>query len=134
MYVCLTSMVCLRLLITKLNFGASSLSGEESQSKMTQGRGALWRLLIQEMCDKLESAILEDRRTKVSVLAHELGISEGTVIHIIHEKLHMSKVSSRWVPRMLTPAQKKNRSDICKENLEFSKQIGETFFSQNSNW
>ena len=45
----------------------------------------------QEMCDKLESAILEDRRTKVSVLAHELGISEGTVIRIIREKLHMSK-------------------------------------------
>ena len=87
----------------------------------------------QEMCDKLESAIPEDRRTKVSVLAHELGISEGTVVHMIHEKLHMSKVSSRWVPRMLTPAQK-NRSDICKENLEFSKQIGETFFPQNSNW
>ena len=49
-----------------------------------------------EMCQKVENMILQDRRVKVSVIAHELGISAGTVSSIIHSVLMMSKVSSRW--------------------------------------
>ena len=63
-----------------------------------------------------------------SVLAHELGISEGRFIHNIYEKIQMFKVSSCWVPKMLTSAQ--NRSDIRKGNLELFKQIGETFYTR----
>ena len=40
-----------------------------------------------------------------SVVSHELGISTGTVSNIIHSVLMMSKVSLRWVSRMLTPEQ-----------------------------
>ena len=57
----------------------------------------------EEMCRKVEDMILQDRRIKVSVIAHELGISAGTVPSIIHSVLMMSKVSSRWVPGMLAP-------------------------------
>ena len=69
-----------------------------------------------------------NRRIKVSVLVHELEISEGIVIHIIRKKLHVPKVSSWWVPKMLTPAQ--NRPDTCKENFQPLKQIGEHFASE----
>ena len=50
------------------------------------------------MCQKVVDMILQDHRVKVSVIAHELGISAGTVSSIIHSVL-MSKVSSRWVPQ-----------------------------------
>ena len=39
----------------------------------------------EEMCHKLESLILADRRMKVSRLAEETGISAGAVWTIIHE-------------------------------------------------
>jgi hypothetical protein len=56
----------------------------------------------EEMCQKLESLILAGRQMKVSRLAEETGISAGAVWTIIHEKLDMSKVSARWIPRMLS--------------------------------
>ena len=44
-----------------------------------------------EMCQKEEDMILQHRRVKVSVIAHELGVSAGTVSSIIHSVLMMSK-------------------------------------------
>ena len=46
-----------------------------------------------EMCQKVEDMILQDRRVKVSVIAHKLGISTGTVSSIIHS-VFMAKVNS----------------------------------------
>lgn len=33
-------------------------------------------------------------------------------------EMHMRKISTRWVPKMLTDEQKNNRVDISKKNLE----------------
>jgi histone-lysine N-methyltransferase SETMAR len=55
---------------------------------------------------------------KVSRLAEETGISAGAVWTIIHEKLDMSKVSARRVPRMLSPFQKDTCRQCWQENLE----------------
>lgn len=71
-----------------------------------------------EMCDKVEAMVLEDRRMKVSTIATALGISEPSVLTILHEKLGMNKVSARWVPRLLTPEQKTRRQQICQNNLD----------------
>lgn len=70
------------------------------------------------MCQKVEDLVMQDRRIKVSQIAGELGISEPSVITILHDHLLMSKVSSRWVPRMLTPVQKQFRVQFSQENLE----------------
>jgi len=40
----------------------------------------------------------------------------------------MSKVSVRWVPRMLSPFQKDNRRQCCQENLELLTEDPEHFF------
>jgi histone-lysine N-methyltransferase SETMAR len=48
-----------------------------------------------------------------------LGISHGSVETILHEKLGMSKVCARWVPRMLTSVQKADRMDASSELLGF---------------
>ena len=67
----------------------------------------------EEMCQKLESLILADRRMKVSRLAEETGISAGAVWTIIHGELDMSKVSARWVPRMPSRFQKDTHRQCC---------------------
>ena len=58
-------------------------------------------VISQEMIDRVERLVLNNRRIKVAELASECGISNGSVYTIIHEHLGMSKVSARWVPRTL---------------------------------
>ena len=45
-------------------------------------------------------------------------MSVGSIETILHDHLHMSKVSARWVPRLLTPNQKEQRDVSCKELIE----------------
>ena len=83
-----------------------------------------------EICQKLDDTILQDRRVKVSVIAHELGFSAGIVSSIIHSVLMMSKVSFRCVPWMLTPEQKAWRQKFSEENLDIFRANLENFFSR----
>ncbi|PNF14585.1 hypothetical protein B7P43_G13275, partial [Cryptotermes secundus] len=53
------------------------------------------------MVERVEKVVLEDRRLSVENIASKVGISVGSVHTILHEDLRMQKVSSRWVPRML---------------------------------
>lgn len=70
-----------------------------------------------KMVDRVRDLVLEDRRISVSTIEHALCISHGSVITILHDKLHMSKVSARWVPRMLTPFQKQIRLNCATQLL-----------------
>ena len=63
--------------------------------------GHLADVISQEMIDRVERLVLNNRRIKVAKLASKCGISNGSVYAIIHEHLGMSKVSARWVPRNL---------------------------------
>ena len=57
-------------------------------------------------------------------------MSEPSVLTILHDHLGMSKVSSRWVPRMLTPLQKQCRVHFSEENLGLYEADPETFLSR----
>ncbi|XP_026318431.1 protein GVQW3-like [Hyposmocoma kahamanoa] len=62
--------------------------------------------------EKIEKFILEDARLKKKQLFELVGVSDITILRILHDHLGMTKVSARWVPRMLTrriKAQTKNR-------------------------
>jgi hypothetical protein len=41
--------------------------------------------------------LLNNRRVKVRELEEACNISHGTAISILHEHLHMKKLSARWV-------------------------------------
>ena len=60
----------------------------------------------------------------------ETGLSYGSVSKMIQNKLHMSKVSSRWVPRLLTPFQKQTRRDLSRQMLTLLEQDEEDFFGR----
>ena len=83
-----------------------------------------------EMCQKAEDIILQDRRVKISVIAHEVVILVGTVSSISHSVLMLSKVNSRWVPRMLTPEQKACSQQFSEENLDMLRANPDNFFSR----
>jgi len=55
-----------------------------------------------EIIDKVYDIVLTDRRVKVRELVEATGISTDSVISILHKQLGMKKLSTRWVPRLLT--------------------------------
>ncbi|CAH2257986.1 jg25254 [Pararge aegeria aegeria] len=78
-----------------------------------------------EIIQKVEKLILEDARLKKKQLAEMVGVSDTTIFKILHDHLGMTKVSARWVPRMLTPPQKQQRVecsraflDLCNEDQD----------------
>ena len=61
-----------------------------------------------EMMDKIHYMVLSDRRIKMRKIVEATGISQGTVSSISHEKLGVTKISARWVPRLLLDENKRN--------------------------
>jgi histone-lysine N-methyltransferase SETMAR len=79
---------------------------------------------------QVEAAILEDRRITVRQLAQDVKISVGSVEKVIHDHLHMRKVSARWVPRLLTPFQKQERVTCSQALLTMCQENQEDFFDR----
>ena len=68
-----------------------------------------------ENVEIMQNLIMCDRRRDLrSIASEEVGIRFGAVQTIITDILGMSKVSARWVPRMLTDDQKRSRLDISR--------------------
>lgn len=80
--------------------------------------------------EKVEKLILEDTRLKKKQLAEMVGVSPATILNILHDHLGMSKVSARWVPRMLTPPQKQLRVEYSKEFLDLCSADKEEIFAR----
>ena len=62
-----------------------------------------------EMIDKIQDMILSDQRIKVRKIVETTGISQDTVFSILHKKLGVKKISARWVSRLLSEENKRNR-------------------------
>ena len=67
---------------------------------------------------EVEAIIMSDRRIKVLEVAVGCGISFGTAHNIIHDELHLSKVSARWVPRNFSLQDRHQRVEACRELLD----------------
>ena len=71
-----------------------------------------------ENIKKVHQIIFENRKLKLREIADILNISYGSVYDILHENLSMRKLLSKWVPRLLTVDQKRQRvidSERCLE-------------------
>jgi len=68
-----------------------------------------------EIIDEVYDIVLTDR-VKVRELVEATGISHGTVISILHEQLGMEKLSTRWMPHLLTVNHKREPYDDFKIN------------------
>ena len=74
-----------------------------------------------EMIDKIHDMVLSDQRIKMREIVEATCISQGTVFSILHEKLGVKKISARWMPRLLSEENKRNRV-VDTEIKEQSKQ------------
>lgn len=83
--------------------------------------GAPKTAVTPEVIDKVHDMVLADRRVKVCELAEAMGISIERTYFILHNELDMKKLCARWVPRLLTPEQKRNRMRTSADCLEVFK-------------
>ena len=74
-----------------------------------------------ETIAKIHGIIMADRRVTERYIAIELGISRERVHTVIHNELQMSRVSARWVPKLLSADQKRTRHNMSKDNLAIFK-------------
>jgi histone-lysine N-methyltransferase SETMAR len=58
---------------------------------------------------KIGELIRANRRITVLELPQEVESSVGSVEEILHNELKVSKVSARWVPRLLSPEHRERR-------------------------
>lgn len=84
----------------------------------------------EDMVKEVENLIQQDRRISITQIVNVVGISRGSIADIIHNELHMTKVSARWIPRLLTPVQKAHRVTSCQEMLDMCNTDEEKFFSR----
>ena len=71
--------------------------------------------------------IMENRRMKVCEIAEDVGISTERVHNILHEKLHVKKLCTRWVPQLLTLDQKRMRKNVSMQCLTMFKRNPQDF-------
>ena len=91
--------------MTKFRAGRDSFENEQ-QPRPTA------TVTTDEIIDKIKNLVVADRRLKIREIAAEVGISTERVHFVLHEKLGMTKVCARWVPRLLTNEQKQNRAQL----------------------
>lgn len=79
---------------------------------------------------RVEGLVRADRRVTVREIAKELCLSSSAVFRILTEELNMSKVSARWVPRLLRDADKQRRLECSSEFLERFDAEGDNFLDR----
>ena len=82
-----------------------------------------------EIVDQAQQLVMNDCRLTVRYLAAAVGVSINSVETILHQHLRLSKVSARWVPRMLNREQKIERMDISETLVEKFTADPEVFFA-----
>lgn len=76
--------------------------------------------------EQMERLLDTNRRISITSLSEELNVSRGTVGTLL-ETAGYRKVSSRFVPRFLTPDMRERRLEACLENLAIVEEYGERF-------
>ena len=71
---------------------------------------------------------MHDRQISVRRLAYELSIPTITVHEIMSNHLSMKKVSTGWVPKLLTTIQRANRLECYQELLQESEVNSDNYF------
>ena len=62
---------------------------------------------------QVNTLIQGDCRMGIHRISKELSVSYGTVFTILHKDLQLKKKAAKFIPHVLTPAQRENRSDFA---------------------
>lgn len=69
--------------------------------------------------DRVRELVEADPHTTYERLEAETQLNTFTLHQILHQALSLRKVTSRWVPHLLTDENRQKRVEICVENLTY---------------
>lgn len=114
------SMTTIRYWFNEFKRGRTSVFDEERSGRPIE-------VTTEDMVNKIHDIVLADRRVKIREIADIVHISIERIQNILHEKLGMRKLSARWVPRLLTVEQKRNRMTTSEHCLNMFKRNPKEF-------
>ena len=90
--------------------------GHEPVSDMPRS-GRPWTAITRRTVTRVQQELDQDRRVSIRQIVENTGFSQGTVHRILKKELKVRQISCKFVPKILTGAQRQQRVDICTENL-----------------
>ena len=85
---------------------------EDFQDDPRSGRPAT--AVTEENIAAVQNMIADDPRITQVMIATHLNIGSAAVDSILHDHLRVRKLCARWIPHVLTDAQKRARVDFCR--------------------
>lgn len=79
---------------------------------------------------RVRKIINNDRRLTLEQVSNMTKISKGSVYTIVNKELGLSKLSARWVPKMLTKEMMCSRLEISEQNLQEMRKNKSKFFDR----
>ena len=70
------------------------------------------------MCKKVRDLVYSDWRIQLEEITQALGISNGSVSTILHDRLGMRKLTARWVHKSLSDERMATRASVCSALLK----------------
>lgn len=83
-----------------------------------------------ENAKKILDLVMNDRRLRVAEIAETIGISYERAQNIITKDLGFSKVSARWVPRLLSAENKRTRHTVSQDCLDLFRSDPQDFLGR----
>jgi histone-lysine N-methyltransferase SETMAR len=71
-----------------------------------------------ENVSRVRELVKQNRNISCRQLQQTLGIGSAAINLILHERLGLRKIASRWIPHLLTDGQMAQRVDFCRFMLE----------------
>ncbi len=66
----------------------------------------------------VSATLQQDRRKTIKELAKETGMTWSTTQKVVTKDLKLSRKAAKFIPRILSPEQKRARKSFCEQNLE----------------
>ena len=114
------SMTTIRYWFNEFKRGRTSVFDEERAAHPIEATTG-------DMVKKIHDIVLADRRLKIREIVDIVDILTERIQNILHEKLVMTKLSARWMPRLLTGEQKRNRMTTSNHCFDMFKRTPKEF-------
>ena len=101
---CLSRMQCYEW-YQRFELGRTSIEDHPKSGRPSSTKG-------NDHIEKVRSSIRENRRLTVREVSEEAGICKSACHTILTEKLKMHRVAAKFVPRLLTEEQNRNRVTV----------------------
>ncbi|XP_012561940.1 protein GVQW3-like [Hydra vulgaris] len=111
---------------TTVNDWYNEFKRGRSSTSDVERSGRPKEVATEEMIEKIHDILIENRKIKVREIANRVNISYERVFNIFHKHLEIKKLAARWVPRVLTVDQKRNRVTTSQQCLDmFNRNLSE---------